>query len=65
MKKDCAGRIETTMGELIEVVSEAALPTSGKPKREVYLIASLALNEILKKAPLNRPPESGRSVTVH
>lgn len=67
MKKDtdCAGRIETTVGELIEVVSEAALRTSGKEKREAYLIASLALNEILKSAPLNRPPRSGTPVIVH
>ncbi len=67
MKKDTdhAGRIETTVGELVEVVSEAALRTSGKGKREAYLIASLALNEILKRAPLNRPPRNDEAITLH
>jgi hypothetical protein len=67
MKKDTdrAGSIETTVGELVEVVSEAALRPSGKRKREAYLIASLVLNEILKKAPLNRPPRNDEAVTLH
>ncbi len=38
--------IETTIGELIEVVTEAALQ-AGKTEREAYILASLAIDDLL------------------
>jgi hypothetical protein len=43
-------KVDTTLGDLIEAVSEAAFEYSDNP-REVYLYAQLALVEILKDAP--------------
>jgi hypothetical protein len=44
-------KVDTTLGDLIEALTEAALEFSGD-EREVYLLASLALEQILKKSPL-------------
>lgn len=42
-------KVDTTLGDLIEAVSEAAFECSDNP-REAYLYARLALGEILKNA---------------
>ena len=52
--------INTTLGDLIAAVSDAALELS-ENSSEVYLLASLALGEILKKAPLRQPGGAGSS----
>ncbi len=44
-------RIDTTLGDLIVTVSDAALELS-EDKREAYLVAGVALGVILKKARL-------------
>ena len=42
-------KVETTLGDLVEAVSEAAFEYADNP-REAYLYARLALVEILKNA---------------
>jgi len=44
-------RIDTTLGELIEAVSEAAFECS-KDSTEAYILAGFVLEEILRKSPL-------------
>ena len=44
-------RIDTTLGDLIATVTDAALELS-EDKREAYLVAGVALGVILKKARL-------------
>ena len=46
-------RIQSTLGDLIVAVSDAAFELYGND-RETYLLASVALEEILKKAPIQR-----------
>lgn len=43
-----AGRIDTTIGELIEAITEIALE-AGKSEQEGYQLASLTLENILRK----------------
>lgn len=43
--------IETTVGELIAVVTDAAAELGDGDEREAYVVASLVLEEILRKAP--------------
>ena len=51
--KDSVERINTTIGDLIEAVTQIALE-AGKTEAEGYQLASLTLESILKK---NRVPE--------
>lgn len=44
--------IETTVGELIAVVTDAAAELSEGDEQRAYVVASLVLEEILRKAPL-------------
>lgn len=46
---DEAGRVDTTLGDLIAAVSDAAFESDGD-ERGAYLLASLALEVILKRA---------------
>ncbi len=64
------GRIDTALGDLIEAVTDAAFELSDK--KVAYLLAGLALEQILKKAPLwktdvaeslNSPLSEGASLT--
>jgi hypothetical protein len=43
-------RIDTTLGELIEAVSEAAFECS-KDSMEAYILAGFVLEEILRRSP--------------
>ena len=50
MKQDVYSptRIETTVGELIEVISQIALE-AGKSEQEGYALATLAIESILRR----------------
>jgi len=52
MKRDyieeVSGRIETTIGDLVEALTEFAMQT-GQPEQECYELATLALEEVLKE----------------
>lgn len=50
MRENFGGRIDTTLGDLISAVSDAALDFC-EDKRGAYLLASLVLEDILQKAP--------------
>lgn len=44
--------IETTLGELVAAVTDAAVELTEESPWEAYVVASLVLEEILRKAPL-------------
>jgi hypothetical protein len=50
-------KVNTTLGDLVAALSDAALEVSGD-ERGAYLLASLALEEILKKAPIRKTDEA-------
>ncbi|HMO02082.1 MAG TPA: hypothetical protein PKD37_00780 [Oligoflexia bacterium] len=47
-KSRASNKLEVTMGDLIEVVSQIAL-RAGKTEEEGYLLASLALSDMLSR----------------
>jgi hypothetical protein len=47
-------RIQTTLGDLVAALSDAALECCDDQK-EAYILASLALHEILMRAPVRNP----------
>ena len=53
-------RIDTTLGDLVVAVSDAAFEVCDE-KKGAYLLAGLVLEEILKKAPLRTSDIAGLS----
>ena len=53
-------RIQTTLGDLVVAVSDAAFELC-EDKKGAYLLAGLVLEEILKKAPLRTSNITGLS----
>jgi len=47
-------RIDTTLGDLVAALSDAAFECCDD-QREAYILASLALHEILMRAPVRNP----------
>jgi len=56
-------RIDTTLGELIEAVSEAAFECS-QDSTEAYILAGFVLEEILRKSPTGKGPH-GVALSQH
>ncbi|MBI3000416.1 MAG: hypothetical protein HYY46_18470 [Deltaproteobacteria bacterium] len=52
MYENKSEKIETTLGELIAALTDAAVDVTGDDQRGAYLLAYFALEEILRSAPL-------------